>query len=330
MDRRTFVAAVAAGFICAAKSALAQSVRKVAAVGILHSTPDSSIDGQTSTVFRQGLRDLGYVEGQNIVLEYRAAVGGQEQLPGHAAELVRRNVDVIYAIGPTAVLAARGATSVVPIVALDLETDPVGSGWVRTLGRPGGNITGLFLDLPGLTGKWLELLREAVPGMQDVGVLWDTGTGPAQLAAIKAAARRLAIKLQVLEYRSPDDLDSALRAGLSGGAKSLVMLSSPILFSAGSSQRAAAFATTNRLPAIAPTRRIPESGGLMSYGPNLAGDLYRRAAPFVDRILKGAKPADLPIERPVKFELVINRKTAQALGLTIPQSLLLRADEVIQ
>jgi putative ABC transport system substrate-binding protein len=218
----------------------------------------------------------------------------------------------------------------VPIEALDLETDPVGSGWVSTLGRPGGNITGLFLDLPGLTGKWLELLREAVPGTQDVGVLWDAGTGPAQLAAIKAAAQRLAIKLQVLKYRSPDDLDSALRAGLSGGAKSLVMLSSPILFSAGSSRRAAAFATTNRLPAIAPTRRIPESGGLMSYGPNLAGDLYRRAAPFVDRILKGAKPADLPIERPVKFELVINVKTAKALGLTIPQTLLLRADEVIQ
>jgi putative ABC transport system substrate-binding protein len=150
------------------------------------------------------------------------------------------------------------------------------------------------------------------------------------LAAIKAAAQRLAIKLQVLKYRSPDDLDSALRAGLSGGAKSLVLLSSPILFSAGSSRRAAAFATTNRLPAIAPTRRIPESGGLMSYGPNLAGDLYRRAAPFVDRILKGAKPADLPIERPVKFELVINVKTAKALGLTIPQTLLLRADEVIQ
>jgi putative ABC transport system substrate-binding protein len=330
IDRRAFVGAVAGGFLAAANLTRAQQMRKVAVIGVLHSTPDSSIGGQTSTIFRQGLRELGYVEGQNVVLEYRAAVGGQEQLPGHAAELVRLNVDVIYAIGPTAVRAARNATTVIPIVALDLESDPVESGFVRSLGRPGGNLTGLFLDLPGLTGKWLELLREAVPRVKDVGVLWDAGTGSTQLAALTAAAHRLAITLQVLEYRGPDDLDAALGTGLRGGAKALVMLSSPVLFSASSSKRVAAFATTHRLPAIAPTRRVPDAGGLMSYGPDLAGDLYRRAAPFVDKILKGAKPGDLPIERPKKFELVINLKTAKTLCLAIPQSLLLRADEVIQ
>ncbi|MEO7133591.1 MAG: ABC transporter substrate-binding protein, partial [Vicinamibacterales bacterium] len=276
------------------------------------------------------LRDLGYVEAQNILLEYRSAAGGQEQLPVHAMELVRRNVDVIYAIGPTAVRAARNATTVIPIVAIDLESDPVASGLVRSLNRPGGNLTGLFLDLPELTGKWLQLLREAVPRVKDVGVLWDAGTGSTQLAALKVAARGLVIALQVLEFQGPDDLHAALGAGLSGGVKALVVLTSPVMFSLNSTKRVGMFALANRLPTIAPTRRIPDAGGLMSYGPDLAGDLYRRAAPFVDKILKGAKPADLPVEQAKKFEMVINLNAAKALGLTIPQSLLLRADEVIQ
>jgi putative ABC transport system substrate-binding protein len=330
VDRRAFIGIVAAGLLVEAHVTSAQQPRKIPVIGILHSTPDSSASGQTVATFRRGLRDLGYVEGQDILLEYRSAAGGQEQLPVHATELVRRSVDVIYAIGPTAVQAARNATAAIPIVAIDLESDPVASGLVRSLNRPGGNLTGLFLDLPELTGKWLQLLREAVPRVKEVGVLWDAGTGSTQLAALKVAARGIAITLQVLEFRGPDDLNAALEAGLSGGVKALVVLSSPVMFSLNSTKRVGMFAMANRLPTIAPTRRIPDAGGLMSYGPDLAGDLYRRAAPFVDRILKGAKPADLPVEQPKKFELVINLSAAKALGLTVPQSLLLRADEVIQ
>jgi putative ABC transport system substrate-binding protein len=330
VNRRAFIGVVAGGIIVWTYGTRAQQPRKISVIGILHSTPDSSVDGQTVGAFRRGLRDLGYVEGENILLEYRSAAGGQEQLPLHATGFVRRNVDVIYAIGPTAVRAARDATTVIPIVAIDLESDPIATGLVRSLNRPGGNVTGLFLDLPELTGKWLQILREAVPRAKKVGVLWDGGTGSTQLAALKVAARGLAITLQVLEYHSPDDLEQALRAGLSGEVNALVVLSSPVMFSLNSTRRVGMFAAANRLPTIAPTRRVPDSGGLMSYGPDLAADLYLRAAPFVDKILKGAKPADLPIEQPKKFELVINLKAAKALGITVPQSLLLRADEVIQ
>ena len=330
MDRRAFIGVVTAGFLVEAHIADAQQSRKIPIIGILHATPDSSADGETVTTFRHGLRDLGYIEWQNILLEYRSAAGGQEQLPVHATELVRRGVDVFYAIGPTAVRAARNATTAVPIVAIDLESDPVASGLVRSLNRPGGNVTGLFLDLPELTGKWLQLLREAVPGVKEVGVLWDAGTGPTQLAALKVAAQGFAVTPQVLTYHGPEDLQTALRAGLNRGVKALVVLSSPVIFSRNSMTTVGAFALANRLPTIAPTRRIADAGGLLSYGPDLVGDFYRRAAPFVDKILKGAKPGDLPVEQPNKFELVINLNAAKALGLTLPKSLLLRADDLIQ
>jgi putative ABC transport system substrate-binding protein len=327
MDRRAFVAVVAGGFLVAANIARPQPIRKVATVGILHSSPAATFSSSGITAIRNGLRDLGYVEGQNIVLEFRSATGGPEQLPGYAAELVRLNADVIVAIGPPAVRAAKDATSVLPIVAMDLETDPVASGFARSLERPEGNITGLFMDTE-LVGKWLELLRAVVPEIQNVGVLWDSGTGPAQLAAVKAAAQGIAVKLQVLEIRNAVDLDATLGAGLNGDAKALMMLSSPVVGSTVNSKRIAVFAASNRLPAISPFRSFTEAGGLMSYGPSIL-DVYRSTSTFVDKILKGATPGDLPIERPNKSELVINMKTAKALGLTIPQTLLLRADEVI-
>ena len=277
--------------------------------------------------FEKPLHDLGYVEGKNIVLERRSSRGKPEVFAALVAELIRLDVDVLYVTGPSAVKAATSATSVVPIVALDLETDPVQSGLVRSLGRPGGNLTGLYLDLPGLAGKWLELLRDATAGHRRIGVLWDSTTGPWQLSAAKAAAKQFNIEVQILEYRSVDDLDEALRSGPSSGSNAIVMLSSPI--TSANSKRIAEFTTRNRLPAISPFAAFARSGGLLSYGPNLV-DFYRRGAIYVDKILRGAKPADLPIEQPTKFELVINLKTAKALGLTIPQSLLLRADEVIQ
>jgi len=328
MDRRAFVGMVAGGFVVTACIARPQPIHKIATIGILHSSPAATFSSTGITAIRKGLRDLGYIEGQDIVLEFRSAAGGPEQLPGHAVELVGLNADVIVAIGPTAVRAARDATSVLPIVAMDLETDPVASGFARSLGQPGGNITGLFMGSE-LAGKSLELLRAVVPEIQNVGVLWDSGTGSAQLAAVKATAQGIAVKLQVLEIRNAADLDVALGAGMNGDAKALMILSSPLVGSTVNSKRIAVFAASNRLPAISPFRSFTEAGGLMSYGPSIL-DVYRNTSTFVDKILKGAKPGDLPIEQPTKFELVINLKASKALGLTIPQSLLLRADEVTQ
>jgi putative tryptophan/tyrosine transport system substrate-binding protein len=212
-------------------------------------------------------------------------------------------------------------------VALDLESDPVQAGFARSLAQPGGNITGCWLDQPGLTGKWLELLGEAAPATR-IAVLRDPTTGPWQLAAIKAAAERLRIELQVLEIRRAGDLDHRLGTAVKSGSRALVQLSSP-LFDSPLAKRIADFTLTHRLPAISMFRRFPEAGGLMAYGPNQA-EYYKRPAVYIDKILRGANPADLPIEQATKFELIINLKTARALGLTIPPSLLQRADQVIE
>ena len=321
IDRRQFIGCVTFSVLARPLIGEAQPARKVPVVGSVGTSGSESF-----TLFREGLRDLGYIEGKNIILERRSAGGKPEALPGLVAELVHLNVDVLFVTGPVGVRAASTATSVIPIVALDLETDPVQSGLVHSLARPGGNITGLFLDLPDLAGKWLELLQDAMPGRHRVGVLWDSTTGPWQLEACKAAARRLGVEIQILEYRSADGLDEALR-GLGVGSTPILMLSSPIV--SANSKRVGEFMLRHRLPAISPFRAFPSGGGLMSYGPDVV-DFYRRAAMYVDKILQGAKPADLPIQQPTKFEFIINLKTAKALGLTIPQSLLVRADEVIQ
>jgi putative tryptophan/tyrosine transport system substrate-binding protein len=278
---------------------------------------------------REGLRELGYIEGQTIVLEVRFAGGKSQAFPGLVADLVQRKTDIFLAIGPAAIRATRDATSTIPIVAIDLESDPVQAGFARSLAQPGGNITGCFLDHPDLTGKWLELIREAAPGTHRVAVLVDVTTGPWQMAAIKAAAEMLRIELHVLEIRSSGELDLALRGGVKGGSRALVQLSSPLFDLRAIAKQIADFAVRHRLPAISMFRPFPEVGGLMSYGPNQR-EYYKRLPIYIDKILKGAKPGDLAVERPTKFELVINLKTAMARGLTIPQSLLLRADEVIQ
>ncbi len=326
MDRRAFVGVVAGGLLVAVGVGRAQPTRKLATVAILHSSPAATFNSQGITAIRDGLRDLGYIESQNITLEFRSPTGGPEQLAVHAVELGRLNPDVIIAIGPAAVRAARDATSVLPIVAMDLETDPVASRLVRSLERPGGNITGMFMDT-GLAQKWLALLRAAVPDIQNLGVLWDPGTGSAQLTAVKTAAQGMAIKVRVLEIRSASDLDVVLAAGFNGDATALLILSSPLVGATVNSKRIAAFAASHALPAISPFRSFAEAGGLMSLGPNIL-DVYRNTATFVDRILKGATPGDLPIEPPGKYEQVINLKAATALGLTIPQSL--RVGDVIQ
>ena len=311
-------------------AARAQPARRLPVVGFLHpgfpATTGATIP-QSLAGLRDGLRDLGYIEGENIKLEARWAHGKPETLPGLAEELVRLKIDVLVATAPPSVLAAKHATVTVPIVANDLETDPVASGLVSGLAKPGGNITGLFLDLPGLTGKWLQLAREVVPGARRIAVLWDRTTGEYQLRAITAAAKAVSVELQILEFRDSAGMESVLNARLKEQPQALILLGSPLINQFGN--RLADFSVTHRLPGISPFRSFPESGGMMSYGPNLS-IWFRALAPYVSKILKGAKPGDLPIEQPSNFELVLNLKTAKALGIVIPQSVLLRADEVIR
>jgi ABC-type uncharacterized transport system substrate-binding protein len=324
MHRRAFIGVVAVGLLADTHVADGQTRGRLPVVGVLVTDIPNNL---SLPILRQGLRDLGYIDGKNIVIAVRSADGTPDAFPARAAELVQLKVDVIFTTGPAATSAAKAATTTIPIVAIDLETDPVQAGWARNLGRPGGNITGLFLDFPSLAGKWLELLKEAAPAVRRIGLVWDSTTGSAQLIAAKAAALRFKLDPQVIGFRNADDLDAALIAGVSAGARAIVLLSSPLV-STNSSQLAE-FVVTKGLPAISPFRRFADAGGLMSYGPDF-DDFRLRSATYVDNILKGAKPSDLPIQQPTKFELVLNLKTARSLGLTIPQSLLQRADEVIQ
>ena len=309
-----------------ATSVEAQPPGRLPRVGILHpGAPPPAAPSPVIEGLRAGLREIGHVEGRTVLLEYRWAHGKPEALPGLAAELMGLKVDVLVAVSLPALHAARPVAGGTPIVVTDLQTDPVASGLASSFARPGGNVTGLFLDLPGLTGKWLELIREVVPSAQRVAVLWDPSTGADQLRAIQAAAQGFGMELQIL--RAERDYDRILTLALKGRPEALVQLSSPLIQQAGN--RVAAFTLKNRLPAISMFRAFADAGGLMAYGPDL-GVFFRRTAIYVDRILKGATPADLPIERPTRYEFVINSRTAKTLSLTLPPSLLLRADDVIQ
>jgi putative ABC transport system substrate-binding protein len=279
-------------------------------------------------IVRAKLAELGYVEGQSIRFEYRGAYGHVDRLPSLAEELVHLNVDVIVAVATPEVQAAHQATRKIPIVMVAV-VDPVATGFVASLARPGGNITGLSLLSAELSGKRLELLKEVVPGVSRVAVLWNP-TNPSnalQIGATKVAAQALGVQLQPLEVRGPQDLESAFQAATRGRAGALIALDDPVLGSHRT--RIVALAAKIRLPAMYGLTGYAKAGGLMTYGPNIP-DLFRQAAVFVGKILKGAKPADLPVEQPTKFELVINLKTAKALGLKIPDSMLVQADEVIQ
>jgi putative ABC transport system substrate-binding protein len=312
-------AACALASLCAANADVRRPV-----VGVLV----NDIRRNTSVpILIQGLRDEGYVDGSNVTLVIHSAGGDPSGLPRLARELVTKRPDVIFATGPAAIKAAHDATSILPIVGLDLETDPVAAGWARTLARPGGNITGLFLDLPAFAGKWLELLKEVDPGLQSVGLVWDTSTGNSQLLGAKAAAQRLGLKLFVREMRTTNDLQDVFAAVDRAGVRAVAFMSSPAI--SQSADEMARLASRYRVIAISPFRNFAEAGGLMSYGPRF-DDFRQRASGFVIKIVKGAKAGELPIEQPTKFELVINLKTAKAQGVTFPQAVLLRADEVIQ
>jgi putative ABC transport system substrate-binding protein len=327
--RLAFSITLALGGLFSPVAAEAQQAAKVARIGYL--AINLAASPHQHEAFRQGLRDLGYVEGRNLVIEYRDAEGKFERLPALAAELVALKVDVILAVSTPAALAAKQATRTIPIV-FGGAGDPVASGLVTGLARPGGNVTGLSILAPELVGKCLEQLKQAVPGVSRVAVLWHPGAmgermDKDMLKEADVAARALGVRLQFVEARGPADFDRAFSDMTRARAGALTVLASPMFIS--ERRRLVDLAAKNRLPAVYPWREGVDAGGLMSYGANLA-DLFRRAATYVDKILRGAKPADLPVEQPTKFELVINLKAAKTLGLTIPQSLLGRADQVIQ
>jgi putative tryptophan/tyrosine transport system substrate-binding protein len=318
---------LAIGLIAAPLAADAQDAKKMPRVGVL--LAQSPAAGRpTDALLREGLRKLGYIEGQNIAIEWRYARGKTEQFPDLAAELVRLKVDVIVAPINPAIAAAQSATSTIPIVMV-LASDPVGHGFVASLPRPGRNITGLASQNIELHAKLLELLKEVVPNLSRVAVLWDPSEpgrrGEAQAAEL--GTRTLAMLPQLFEARSPSELDNAFEAMTRNGMDAVFVTPSAMI--AAHQTRIAGLAVKGHLPTMCVSRSYIEAGCLMSYSADIR-NLFQRAAYFVDRILKGAKPADLPVEQPTKFVLVINLKTAKVLGLTIPQTLLQRADQVIQ
>src|SRR5438128_9372882 len=319
------IATLALAILVAPLSANAQPPGKVFRVGVLLPI---SLGSRSFQAFKQRLQELGYVEGQNLALEVRGAEGKLERLPGLAAELVRLNVDVIVATGPEATLrAARGATETIPIVMRARDYDPIALGYVAGLAHPGGNITGVVEQRLELTAKQLELLKEALPTVTRVAVLWDDASAD-QRRAPEAAARSLGVQLQPLELRHPPyEFEGAFAAAAQGQAEALLILASPVF--ARQFAHIVDLATKSRLPTMVGFWWGARAGGLMAYDVNNV-EMLRRVADYVDKILKGAKPADLPVEQPTKFELIINLKTAKALGITIPPSLLVFADEVIQ
>ena len=300
----------------------AQQSGKIPHIGFL------SLSGANREAFRQGLRDLGYIEGKNIAIESRTAANRADRLSVLAGELVDLKVDAIVAAGSQAVHAAQRTTKSIPIV-MTSSSDPVGTGFVASLAHPGGNITGLSLVGPDLSTKRLEMLKEVILGVSRVAVFWnpDDPAAKISLRETEDAAKAQAMHLQILEIREASDFESAFRAANKGRARALILLPAPIV--ATQAKQIAELALKNNLPAISPVSEFPNAGGLMSYGANLA-DLYRRAATYVDRILKGANPADLPVEQASKFELVINMRTAKLLDIEVPPVLLARADELIE
>ena len=327
MNRKVSCLALCALLPALCASAEAQQPKKVLRIGFLSTVPMSSVAARTEA-FRQGLRELGYVEGKNIIIEWRSAEGTRDRVPALAAELVRLKVDVIVTAGPGSTRATKEATSTIPIV-MGQDTDPVGNGFVASLARPGGNITGLATLAPEIGGKQLELLKEIVPKLSRVAVL-GTSTIPGsaqQLKEVKRAAEALGVKLQYLDVLNPKDIETAFREAGEGRAEAVLTLVSSILLSHRA--QLADLAVKNRLPVTYAQPEAVEAGGLMTYGVDIT-DLFRRAATYVDKILKGAKPADLPVEQPKKFEFIINLKAAKQIGLTIPPNVLARADRVIK
>src|SRR6266566_4926075 len=329
MNSRTIdlLIALLLGLLAPLVAADPQQPAAVARVGILRPAPPSPEVAMILEAFKEGLREHGYIEGQNVAVEFRFPTNNTDRLSDIAVNLVRLKPDVVFAAASSGVDAVRKATTTIPIVALDLETDPLASGMVASLARPAGNVTGIFLDFPELGGKWLELLKDMAPKVSRVAVIWDPVTGRMPLKGAEAAAPSLRLQLQVLEARGPGDFEGVFRAATRARAEAILVLSSPIFNTYR--RMLVDLAAKHRLPAIMPFPLFAVDGGLIAYGPDLI-DLYRQGGAMVGKILKGARPQDLAVERPNRFLLVVNTKTAKVLNLTIPQSILVRADRVIQ
>ncbi len=329
MDRRVFLGTMAGGLLAAPLAGGAQPAGKVYRLGFLaNSSLAAPAIGSVWNGMVQGLRERGYEEGKNLRIEWRFAEGHPERWPELASELVRLKVDLIVVITTPAAIAAKNATTTIPIVHPG-AIDPVGAGLAASLARPGGNVTGVAVLYPEISAKGLTLLKEAVPGLSRVAVLWNAGN-PGNVPVwkeIESVARALRLALHSQPIRTRDDFEGAMTSIAQVRPDGLLVLVDILIFQM--LKQIVDFATQKRLPSMAPSRELAEAGGLMSYGPN-ATEAFRRAASHVDKILKGANPAELPFEQPTKFELIINLKTAKALGLTIPQSLLVRADQVIE
>jgi putative ABC transport system substrate-binding protein len=325
MRRREFIAALGSAAVWPL-AARAQQTTKSYRLGFLWDSP--AVFPEAMEAFQQELRALGYTEGRNITIDYRWAEGNPERMREMAEELVRLKVDVIVAPSSVYTGAAQRATSAIPIIFFS-HADPLGSGHVSSLARPGGNVTGISLMMTETNVKLLELLNEAIPGRSRIAVVWDPATPSHRpgLRALEGAARELGLQLQTLPVSGPTDYDSAFAAMTSGGAEAVLVLSTPV-YTAGA-KRLADLAIAHRLPSMFGPSEHALAGGLMSFGPDRA-DLWRRGAIYVDKVLKGARPAELPVQQPTKFELVINVRTAKALGIIIPEGFLLRADKVIE
>jgi putative ABC transport system substrate-binding protein len=322
LRRRQFITLLGGAAVWPLTARAQQRTGKIPRVGFLLNVQSELVDA----LFK-GLRDSGYIEGQNIIVETRFAGYILDRIDQFASELVALNCNLIFAAGPYAIQALKKATSTIPLVAIDLESDPVANRWVASIARPGGNLTGFFLDLPELGGKQIELMKEALPSLSRVAFLWDSSVGLTQFRATEAVARTTGVVPLSLPIQRREDLKDAFDNAANQQAHAVVVLSSPLIFAQRS--RIAELALNTRLATISLFTLFPRSGGLMGYGPNFA-EMWKRAATYVDRILRGTKAGELPIERPSKFELVINLKTAKALGLEMPPTLLARADEVIE
>jgi putative ABC transport system substrate-binding protein len=335
LGRRAFVRTTGLGILTSRAARVAHAARPPVRVGVLRPVPPGAdaLDAPINAVFhrdfegfRQALHDEGFVEGRNTTIDLRFGVSSEE-LTKIADEFARTKVDVIAAISPASVTAVRSLKPTIPIVVLDLETDPVATGIVARLARPGANFTGVFLDFPELAGKWLEMLKEVTPTLSRVAVIWDPRTGLAQLQAAEAAARTLRLQLQPLDVRTPTDYEAGFRTATRERAGALLALSSPIFNT--SRQQIAHLALKHRLPSIMPFPGFADDGGLLAYGPHLL-TLFRQTGGMVVKVLKGTPPAELPVERPTRLEMSVNLKTAKTLGVTIPPSLRVRAERVIE
>jgi putative tryptophan/tyrosine transport system substrate-binding protein len=318
MRRREFVTLIGCAATCPLTARAQQSTMQV--IGYL--VPDPVVD--LIAAFQRGIAELGYVEGKDFVTEYRL---NPESLPQAAADLVRRNVNAIFAVGPAMVAAIGKATTSIPVVGLDLESDPVAKGYVESLARPGGNITGIFLDIPELSGKQLGLLKEIVPRLSRIAIFGVPGLDALQFLAAKTAARAVGVEVEVLEVRVPDDFHGAMETAKVRHAEAGILLSSPLVFI--NSKLIGELALAKRLPLISLFGEFPKNDGLIAYGPNVS-EMFRRCGVYVGKILHGAKPSELPIQRPERFDLVINLKSATAIGLDMPAHLQQLADEVIE